>query len=68
MSVWRNVLQLLPSSVHEVILVPDGIECYPEKFAEIIKDINATQVLETEVLSDSVYYFDGNLKKLRRVH
>ena len=58
---------VLPSSVHEVILVPDDAEFHPEKFADIVRDINATQVLETEVLSDSVYYFDGTLKRLRRV-
>lgn len=58
---------ILPSSVHEVILVPDNTMISLEKFLEMVKEINETQVKETEVLSDSVYYYDKKIESLRRI-
>ena len=60
---------VLPSSVHEVIIVPDNmlITVSVENFLSMVRDINATQVKETEVLSDSVYYYDRVIEKLRRI-
>ena len=60
---------VLPSSVHEVILVPENtyLTISVENFLSMVKDINATQVKETEVLSDSVYYYDRAIEKIRRV-
>lgn len=60
-------LYVLPSSIHEVILVPDYNILLPEKFLEMVRDINITQVQETEILSDSVYYYDRVVEQLRRV-
>ena len=50
-------LYILPSSIHEVILIPtkDKREC--DKFANMVKEVNETQVEVEEVLSDHVYYF-----------
>lgn len=50
---------ILPSSIHEVILVPESFGMEPERMAEMVKEINQTGVAPEEVLSDSVYYFDG---------
>ena len=50
---------ILPSSIHEVILVPESFGLEPERMAEMVKEINQTGVAPEEVLSDSVYYFDG---------
>lgn len=47
---------LLPSSVHEVILVPADETVSKEALWEIVTDINRTQVAEEEILADSVYY------------
>lgn len=58
---------VLPSSIHEVILVPDNKMIALDKFVEMVQDINATQVHETEILSDSVYYYDKTAGQLRRV-
>ena len=50
-------LYILPSSVHEVILLPDtGLEV--RNLQEMVKDVNETQVAEEEILSNSVYYYD----------
>lgn len=48
---------VLPSSVHEVILVPANAETDQELLREIVTDINRTQVAEDEVLADSVYFY-----------
>lgn len=55
---------ILPSSVHEVILVPDCKEFCREYFMAMVKEINATQVEATEVLSDHIYFYDKNTKIL----
>ena len=50
---------ILPSSIHEVILVPESFGMEPERMQEMVKEINQIGVAPEEVLSDSVYYFDG---------
>ncbi len=62
-----NSFYILPSSVHEVILVPDCKAFSVEYFATMVKEINATQVDATEVLSDSIYFYDMETKSIRRV-
>lgn len=51
-------LYILPSSVHEVILIADSGEEDLQLLKKMVREVNATQVLPEEVLSDSVYYFD----------
>ncbi|MBP3609919.1 MAG: hypothetical protein J6J42_06240 [Lachnospiraceae bacterium] len=58
---------LLPSSIHEVILIPEHKEFCQEYFSYMVREINRTQVETTEVLSDSIYYYDRRLAELRRV-
>lgn len=55
---------LLPSSVHEVILVPESADFCREYFKSMVMEINATQVDATEVLSDNIYYYDRKTKQL----
>lgn len=63
----NNSFYILPSSVHEVILVPDCEEFCVEYFSNMVREINETQVEATEVLSDSIYFYDKELKAVRRV-
>ncbi len=56
-------LFILPSSIHEMILLPDVGE-KAECLREMVKDVNRTQVAEEEVLSDSVYYYDRTLGRI----
>ena len=58
---------ILPSSVHEVILVPENKEFCVEYFASIVREINETQLDPTEILSDSIYFYDNETLTLRRV-
>ncbi len=62
-----NSFYILPSSIHEVILMPDNGEMDVEFFACMVKRINRTAVLETEVLSDSIYYYDRGMGQIRRI-
>lgn len=58
-------LIILPSSVHEVILLPVRGEERPEELNEMIRDINIHQVAEEEVLSDHMYYYDLERDEIR---
>lgn len=51
---------ILPSSVHELIFVPDsGDPDMANNLLEMVKQVNATEVPEQDVLTNEVYYFDG---------
>ncbi len=51
-------LYLLPSSVHEVIMIPDDGLQDKDELLKMVTEINDTQVDPEEVLAYSVYYFD----------
>jgi len=48
---------LLPSSVHEWILVPESVVTDRGELLSMVRDINVTQVRSTEVLSDQIYFY-----------
>ena len=50
-------LYVLPSSIHEVILLPSDGTQKSEQLKEMVREINQSQVEKEEVLSDSVYYY-----------
>ena len=60
----REDYYVLPSSVHEVIIIPKSKAPGKRELIEMVSDINATQVEEEDVLSDNAYYYDRRLKKL----
>lgn len=48
-------LVVIPSSIHEMILIPDGQE-YDKNFLDnMVKEVNSTQVLPEERLTDRAY-------------
>lgn len=49
---------ILPSSVHECILVPDNGMMNKDALKEMVKDVNSSQVPDDEVLSNEVYYYN----------
>lgn len=55
---------ILPSSIHELILVKDVGEMSAEEFQRMVMEINRTQVDPEEVLSDEVYCYDYREQKL----
>lgn len=59
---------VLPSSVHEVILVPKkNEEGEVEMLKEMVKDTNKTEVAEEEILSDTVYLYRFQENVLEKV-
>lgn len=57
-------LYILPSSVHEIIMIPAAFAGKVVDLKEMVVEINATQVEAEEVLSDSVYFFNRLTGKL----
>jgi hypothetical protein len=53
----KSDLFILPSSIHEVILVPFDCSIDKEVLRNMVVDVNQNQVAKDEVLSDQVYYY-----------
>ena len=49
---------ILPSSLHETIILPDRGNFTPEELTMMVKEINATQVEPWDRLTDEVYHYD----------
>ena len=49
---------ILPSSVHETILIPDNEDYLLSELEEMVWEINRTELMAEDWLSDSVYYYD----------
>ena len=56
-------LYILPSSVHEVIAVSTNMG-NPEELAQMVAEINMQEVSLSERLSNQVYHYDKDLRKL----
>lgn len=55
---------ILPSSLHEIILMREDMAPEMEILREMVQEINSTQVLVEDYLSDSIYYYDRNTKEV----
>lgn len=53
----KNVY-IIPSSVHELILIPDDGQIDCSVLNEMVKEVNETQLDRREILADHVYYYD----------
>ena len=56
-SIGKN-FYILPSSIHELILLPDHGNYQVEELQEMARTVNLTTVAEEERLSDDIYYFN----------
>lgn len=57
---------VLPSSVHELMIVPKSLGMNLEELEEMVSNINAMCVREDEVLSNHVYQYDAKEHKFSR--
>ena len=57
-------LYLLPSSIHEWIIVVEQEEYSEELLKSMVYDVNHTQVAEDEVLSNQVYFYNKDTKQI----
>lgn len=60
----RSNFFILPSSIHELILIKDNGEMSAEEFQRMVMEINRIKVSPEEVLSDEVYSYDYREQKL----
>jgi hypothetical protein len=50
---------VLPSSIHEVLLVKDNGQMTAKELENMVKEVNATQVEPADQLTDHVYHYDS---------
>ena len=54
----KRSFYLLPSSIHEMMVVPDKAEYTAEDLRDMVVQINRDEVMPEERLCDEVFYFD----------
>lgn len=54
---WQSDLLILPSSIHEVLLLPDDGQNEYAFYRQMVEEVNTTQVEPEEVLSYSLYRY-----------
>lgn len=52
-----NDLYILPSSIHEVLIVPDDGGINPKELESMVNEVNRNCVIHEEILSNNVYHF-----------
>lgn len=57
-------LILLPSSIHEFLIVPSDSIDQMMNYDKLIQDVNSTQLTDSEILSDHSYYYSREKKQL----
>lgn len=57
---------ILPSSIHDVILLPENDAHSVKELQEMVQEINTSQVAPEERLSDHVYHYDCQSKVFER--
>ena len=58
---------LLPSSIHELIVVPKNENMIPQELGRLVREANREDVLSEEVLSDRIYEYDKEAGKVCQV-
>ena len=58
---------VLPSSLHEVLLVPDSSRIPVRDLHNMVKETNRSQVEPKDILSDNIYHFDNFQGKLSTI-
>ncbi len=60
-------LLILPSSVHEVLLLPDGGAQKYDFFCRMVEEVNTTQVEPEEILSYSLYRYSRKKAEIEEI-
>ena len=59
----QNII-VIPSSIHECICLPYGVNMDLEEVKNMVYEVNSTQLEPVEILSNEVFIFDRTTKKL----
>lgn len=69
--IWKRVkdvigenFYILPSSIHELILIPESYGVGRAQLEVMVNEINHTEVEEEEVLSGTVYYYSAKEERI----
>lgn len=62
----QDDLYILPSSVHECIILPASDTYTRDELEKIVCEVNVTQVPEQEILSDCVYFYQKDARKISK--
>ncbi|MDO4313362.1 MAG: DUF5688 family protein [Eubacteriales bacterium] len=60
---FKENYYILPSSIHELIVIPESRALPKEELECIVREVNETHVRAEEYLSNHVYYYDRERKK-----
>lgn len=55
---------VLPSSIHEIVIVPESKSLDQEEMDEMVAEINESQVAPEEVLADHAYFYRREIKQI----
>lgn len=58
---------VLPSSKHELIIIPESRGVSPEELSNMVKEVNESQVDSVDQISDTAYFYDPKIKELMPV-
>ena len=61
---FREDFYILPSSIHELILIPASAAPEKEQMLEMVREVNEREVPEEDYLSEGVYNYDSLRKKI----
>ena len=60
-------LLILPSSLHEVLLLPDDQEQGYDFYRQMVHEVNVTQVEPEEILSFNLYRYDRQKAEIEEI-
>lgn len=58
---------ILPSSIHETIILPAKESDNPEQLLEMVREVNATAVSDEEFLGNNIYLYDREAMELQLI-
>ncbi len=61
---FHSSFYLLPSSIHEVILVPDSSPSKLKDYSNMVHEVNTNHVPDDEILSDHAYFYNKDEKAI----
>lgn len=59
---------VLPSSIHECMIVPEADGLKKEELHQMVREINRSCVAQEDILGDSIYYYSMEKKELELVY
>lgn len=62
--ILKDNFYIIPSSVHEMIIIPEQGGMQKEELKCMVKEINRTLVPPEEVLSDNIYFYDFSKEEI----